>query len=258
MAKVKKYLCMDCGEPTSGARCRPCNMRRMSKLHHHQGLLGGPGRALELAALYHGGCTLQEIGDAVGLTRERVRQLIAKVTPGGHESGWHHEDLARLSLQAEAALGIAGERWRAKCAARSSASRERLVTALRVAAQELQRTPTLGEIAARLGWCSGEYVSIRAKTLFGGTYREATRALYAMAGLEGRGRGTPGHIAPLKARTTCRRGHSLADAYVWHGRRACRTCKSLTAKARYERALSTAAALPPAGAERRSTWARSS
>lgn len=36
-------------------------------------------RDLELAALYQGGATLQEIGDAVGLTRERVRQRISRV-----------------------------------------------------------------------------------------------------------------------------------------------------------------------------------
>ena len=231
MAELKKYLCMDCGEPTTGARCRPCNIRHMTKFYTRRPWQAR-SRALELAALYHGGCTLQEIGDAVGLTRERVRQLIAKVAPGGHESGWHHEDLAELSRRAEAALGIGAERRRAKCAARSSASRERLVAGLRAAAQEAERTPTLGEIAARLGWCSGEYVSLRAKTLFGGTYREATRALYATAGLEPRGRGTPGHIAPPKPQTICKRGHSLADAYVWRGQRQCRACKSLRAKAR--------------------------
>lgn len=36
-------------------------------------------RDLELAALYQGGATLQEIGDAVSLSRERVRQRIVRL-----------------------------------------------------------------------------------------------------------------------------------------------------------------------------------
>ena len=34
------------------------------------------GRYAEIAMLYTGGCTLQEVGDAIGMSRERVRQIV--------------------------------------------------------------------------------------------------------------------------------------------------------------------------------------
>jgi len=103
MKNPKKYFCIDCGEATNGSRCRPCSARRLPR----PGPLGGVARALELAVLYRGGCTLQEIGDAIGLSRERVRQLIATVEPRTRPVGWRQENLGELSPMARRKLGIA-------------------------------------------------------------------------------------------------------------------------------------------------------
>jgi hypothetical protein len=52
-----------------------------------------PARQIEMAALYRGGKTLQQIGDQYGLTRERVRQIIAGL-------GLNREDSGRKAITA--------------------------------------------------------------------------------------------------------------------------------------------------------------
>ena len=230
---------MDCGEPTNGSRCRACNGRLQGCLHAGARDAARP-RALELAVLYRGGCTLQEIGDAIGLTRERVRQLIAKVDPDAKESGWHRERLENLSPRAKSRLGISHEELTKRRAAQKEAGKTRLITALRKLATELGRTPTQGELARRLGYRQSASVAVKCKRFFGGTYVQATRALYALVGLVPRGPGSPGHVNPRLPRTHCKRGHSLSDAYVWHGNRRCRACLRIRDATRYARARAIA------------------
>lgn len=45
-----------------------------------QGVINDPARVAQIAALYQGGFTLQNIGDRYGITRERVRQILRKRT----------------------------------------------------------------------------------------------------------------------------------------------------------------------------------
>jgi len=221
---------MDCGEPTNGSRCKICNGHLRGRgagadRTRNRSRDAARPRALELAVLYRGGCTLQEIGTAIGLTRERVRQLIRRVDPDAKESGWHRERLENLSPTAQSRLGITREEYAQRRATQKEASKTRLVTALAELAADLGRTPTQGELARRLGYRNSATVTVICKSLFGGTYREATRALYALVGLVPRGRGSPGHVSPRLPGTHCRRGHPLSDAYVWHGTRRCRQCQ---------------------------------
>jgi hypothetical protein len=62
-------------------------LRRLDVKRRHRGRgKKEPGaREIDMAELYRGGATLQGIGDKYGITRERVRQLLAKI-PGGVSS----------------------------------------------------------------------------------------------------------------------------------------------------------------------------
>lgn len=59
-------LCPDCGNGIASNGYHSCPRRP-------------DPRDVELAVLYHGGATLQEIGDAIGLTRQRIQQRLARI-----------------------------------------------------------------------------------------------------------------------------------------------------------------------------------
>jgi hypothetical protein len=107
-------------------------------------------RARELAALYHSGCTLQEIATEIGVSRERVRQIILKVAPtrflkvGTRVAqgtpvtlSWHHRFKAGLdpirSLIGRATL------------------RRKVIRALVDLKADLGHAPTLGDLSWALG-----------------------------------------------------------------------------------------------------------
>lgn len=69
------------------ARFTQCCRAAGIKFNHASKVLVDP-RAEEMAALYKSGQTLKQIGDAYGVTRERVRQILrARTTVTRHEGG---------------------------------------------------------------------------------------------------------------------------------------------------------------------------
>ena len=174
-------------------------------------------RDLELAVLYRGGCTLQEIGDAIGISRERVRQLIRRSGLTAEPTiGWKHESLTAPSYRLLRESGISSERV-ARDRHQRLRWRERVaVWVLRDLATELGRTPTLDEWAklihgrcprgqggSRLwNWLTTSSVKNREP------WASISDRLYASAGLGGaRALGSPGHLRHPRRSDTCRRGH---------------------------------------------------
>lgn len=210
------FLCMDCGKPTGGARCQSCAMRENwqhrprrprppkapavpwtpeRRAAHAQRLRDAnpfnTARALELAALHHGGATLQEIGDAIGISRERVRQLIARVAPPKDSIGWRHEDMSALSSMARRALGITREA-RLEHAAHVI---DGWINDIRLLAKRLGRTPTLTDLARLRGYRSPAAVQSNMRSALGAkryTVAHASHEVFRMAGYHAHGPGCPG------------------------------------------------------------------
>lgn len=124
-------------------------------------------RDLELAALYQGGATLQEIGDAVGLTDERVRQRIARLRSQGfpirqpprtrrgdlvdlggvlarYRAG---RPLSRTERRLTHALGLPPRRRARLPRAERRRRRVEVEAAVRELARTFGRAPTYGEVA---------------------------------------------------------------------------------------------------------------
>lgn len=62
------------------------------------------GRAQRMCALYRGGMTLQEIGTAYGLTRERVRQILAREGLSRTDGGIAGKAARKVEVKAAARL----------------------------------------------------------------------------------------------------------------------------------------------------------
>lgn len=153
-------------------------------------------RALELAMLYMGGCTLQEIGDAIQprLSRERVRQLIVATGLDVPKTGRRAVVPLVTRVGDDAVFrrvtGITADDRQSK----RLQKRERCIAALRAAYRRHGETPTLTEVARELG-LSGkkELLPPALQSLLRTAFRErgepkpscaeATRRLYATLNL---------------------------------------------------------------------------
>lgn len=151
---------------------------------------------MELAALYRGGCTLDEIGKAMEppISRERVRQIIRAVDEPTREAG---ETLSianpRESHRARV-LGFGREMHLTRRRAHYDAMRERVIRALQAVASRERRAPGLDELYREL-WPEREgkivnpssSVTAHLAGLFGRTVRDGRggKALaYALANVE--------------------------------------------------------------------------
>ena len=211
-------FCTECWEPFGRGTGRKgrhvCADKRAPRVKSAGWQSLGPGfnrqRALELAVLYRGGCTLREIGDAVGISRERVRQLITVVDPEGLRGGTGGGGAKSLSWRVENDIGfrratrIGIDRLRRRQVGARAAWREKITAALVEFSSIHKRAPSYRELAAKLGIASGEtghmhgvavrwagYTAIRNGTVSCAT---ALHEAYASADLEVRGSGGAGHV----------------------------------------------------------------
>lgn len=198
-------FCTECWEPLKLGRhrCASKPAKRGSVPAGDERAGFNRQRALELAVLYRGGCTLQEIGDAIGISRERVRQLLAAV--GMDKRGESRSRAVPLSQLAASEMFRrtfhTGRRERRERATRNmEAWRVRITEALKVLHRELGRTPSYTEVAFRLGlgdgtnqascwylaakWLGPDRRSVKVRS-----YAAIMREMYATAGLEPRKRG---------------------------------------------------------------------
>ena len=195
-------------------------------------------RDAELVMLFTGGLTMTEIGKAIGISRERVRQRLKRMGYVGrtYRSGWK-------SIEP----WVAAHRKReAKLAAKAARFQED-AQKLRVLAVELGRVPTLREAAEALGapvgvWkgtAPAAWLALRGgrNTTKKEPYRPFVAALYAAAGLRVRPRGALGNIVARQPKTHCQRGHAFTpeNTYTWGTTRHCRTCRRERERQRYRR-----------------------
>jgi len=95
--------------------------------------------------LYQSGCTLQEIGDAVGLSRERVRQIVARAGYTARHYG-KHTSLVDPPPELLKATGLTTERRVTRRLNRNSWRFRLCVWLIRDFIFEHGYTPTAGEI----------------------------------------------------------------------------------------------------------------
>lgn len=209
----------------------------LPRLREHPPAQANMARDAELVALWHSGATMTEIGDAIGMTRERVRQILKRNgIEGRQRTGWAREPLANNPRLANA-MHVKRERMHDRQATTRRLRYRLTVWVLRDLAADLGRKPSTRELGQAMFWPTRPnplpwvlgYVGAHER------YAETTAALYADAGLgTPRGLGAPGHIGPRRPRTPkahCKRGHPRAE---WGGRR-CGICHRDWARKRYQR-----------------------
>lgn len=166
-------LCPDCGMSAKwlGHACSYCecgaaknvNASRCKRCYLASPTIKGPHRRMssqreiEMVMLYTGGCTLEEIGKAVGLTRERVRQICTRngVTKATLDrKGWERVSLSEpLPARLKTLTGIREEElaeynWRRE---QAIAKRERIaVWVLKDLLADLLRRPMVEDLAKAL------------------------------------------------------------------------------------------------------------
>lgn len=193
----------------------------------------------ELVMLFTGGASMTEIGKAIGISRERVRQRLRRMGYAGKDHhGWK-----------SAEPWIAQHRRREAKATAREARFDADTGQLRALGERLGRIPTLREAARALGaseatWQgtgSAPYLARRGGRKDGQPYRPFIVRFYVAAGLTVRKVGAPGHVSPRGQATHCRKGHpfSSENTYVWSDRRWCRTCNRARKQASYQRNKST-------------------
>ncbi len=208
-----------------------------------------PDRWAYAQSLRDAGWTLEEIGQSLGLTRERIRQKTTKrnavsgsadridalrlvsilrgspittlnelATASGHGLVSVRECLTQLGMLRSATRLL---RWR-----RTVPTRRRHAALIRAEYDRLGRTPTLHELATAMGVNPGAAAPILTDA-FG-----SVRAAMRYVGIEPRGAGGPGHTRPKRKRTHCPRcGDKIHEAPC--GARRCLRCRRAYQKARY-------------------------
>jgi hypothetical protein len=183
-----------------------------------------------------------------GLSHQRIQQLCEKygvATSGGRglQAVRVWDDALNRFLpvgKAEFRRGLEIKRMAERQAARQQRfANRRNETAMRVRelGVELGRAPTLSEVATRIGLkhtpsTAGGMLQHYWGIQRGASFSDVTREVYAAAGFSVRGRGTYGHVRKFDARTHCKHGHSLSDAYLFVVKgtsrlgRKCRHCTS--------------------------------
>lgn len=207
------------------------------------------GRALELAALYRGGCTMKEIAAAIGLSRTRVMQLIRKVGEPRRVAknlGNDREKVYRGLLAAGAVLSrreVARER-----------KRKAIIEALKAVYVRTGKPPRLKEVYAELGLkCRVPTQCMHSMMwlAFGNTKTRAAVAMaraYRMAGVPkprpGVDYGGLHNLRRTPPLATCRQGHPLIGAnlrlYRGGALRRCVECKRSYERDYYRRVLKPA------------------
>ena len=143
---------------------------------------------LELAALYRAGATMQDIGNELGLSRERIRQLLADV-------GVYAESRPRaVPLVMQLRKNHVQERLHSRSWSIQRAHRREWITAaIRAAAVRLGRVPVAEEIAVELGCHHRGLFECMRRAFEAGTHREGSRLAYEAAGFRGPCPGEAGH-----------------------------------------------------------------
>jgi hypothetical protein len=188
---VRPHTCRDCGAPITetAARCRAC----ANSVHL-------PERDAEIAMLASSGLTLQAVGDAVGLTRERVRQIVVRsgvkrmpittidplaIARCAKRGLTRHETATELGVSLSGVSRV-GHALRLNFAGRyhtqARVLRREMVVVIRRLYGELGRSPSHREIAVAMGktWPRAKspsvYATIWMANLWGMPRREGTRS----------------------------------------------------------------------------------
>lgn len=261
-----KYLCPDCGKrdqwnhwcrttvpPEQRLRGRtPKEPRKAPKKKRVYAARPEEAKQ-EIAMLYKSGCTMEEIGKELGISRERVRQILASqgVTGKLHKE-WRREALTDADSRIFQAMHIKKEKREIVSMMRQG-YRERLVSrVVAELAEDLGRPPVYSEVSEALGLGFGfkpqqvgAYLSsyLSAHVRNGERFEVATDRIWKRAGVAKRRVGGAGHrVKGLGARTRefCLSGqHRMSETarvHTWGGKtfRQCTVCKREKARIRYE------------------------
>lgn len=155
-------------------------------------------REIELVMLVKAGCSLSEVGDAVGLSRERVRQLVGYHGVTGSEwAGWTRESLTDISKTLSAKLRLGKERA-ATIAMLRMGYRERLLgRVIQELYEDFGRSPTTGELSqAILGNANSGYLSgwVQGHSTKKESFAVVMQRAYKRAGVFQRNVGGAGHL----------------------------------------------------------------
>lgn len=208
----------------SAGKCERCRKRRARHMHHltyerkgwerlqdvlhvcpqcHQkehGTGRNPQREAEIIMLYRGGATMQEVGDAVKMSRQRVQQILARAGEAGVYNTQNPTDpikianalkVAKSTKEAAKISGYSVGAVRAVARAlglslpslQEMYTKAQLIDNMKHLAAKIGRTPNIFDINATGRMCHTVYVQ-----RFG-----SVRAAQKAAGLRPNPRGDPGH-----------------------------------------------------------------
>jgi hypothetical protein len=204
-------LCPDCGGreyrnhrcPVRASRERTRKPRVSTRV---------PQRELEIVMLYTGGCDMQEIAKGIGLSRERVRQILSwhGVTGKSHK-GWRTESLSDPDTRlGRRRTGRDAEGRRTETMMRRGWRERVLARVIAELAEDLGRAPINAEIARALGmsltWttpsAAGGFLSAWLCRKPGESFAALTDRAYARAGVAKPGRGERSHTDYLESKAS--------------------------------------------------------